>query len=409
MNPENPEHPEAHLYEPELESTPEPSLALEPIRPPLIPPPEVRPAVSAEQAKVDAIASLTMTAYGRASELKLTPEEIAGLQKEFPDEAFKAGAAGKENLIYVEHAFLRDRLNEVIGPGQWSIIPRKRWGEDFVIPAYGQKPEVQACRIYIEAMLLIRGCFVAEAVGDMTYYKNNAGQNYGDAVEGAKTAALRRCAKELGIGLQAWKKDWCAGWWQRENEKRRSAQNGPGRSGGSPSPAPSRPAQPAPQREARPAAKTSDVVPKTEPQVEADKDQRFRFLSSLTSMRDKATEYFVKKGWIKDGQQLEDLPNQHIPTTKKVYDSIVAELQAYVDGEQSSPEWKKFLMPWGKNKDVPLGELDKKYLLGLFLNYEIEEEWNGKRKDESVIAADRAFRAALDEAGCRYEWKRDVK
>lgn len=66
-------------------------------------------------------------------------------------------------------------------------------------------------------------------------------------------------------------------------------------------------------------------------------------------------------------------------------------------------------MPWGKHKDTPLGELDKKYLLGLFLNYEVEESWNGNPKSPEVIAKDRAFRAALDEAGCRYEWKRDTK
>ena len=117
-----------------------------------------------------------MAAYAKASTLSLTPEEIAGFKKDFPDEAFKTGAAGKENLLYLEHAFLRDRFNEVVGPGQWSIVPRNRWGEDFIIPATDRKPEVQACRIYVEAMLLIRGCFVAEAVGDMVYYKNNQSQ-----------------------------------------------------------------------------------------------------------------------------------------------------------------------------------------------------------------------------------------
>lgn len=168
-------------------------------------------AITAAQAKIDAVANLTAKAYDRASQLSLTPEEIKALQAPFPDEAFKPGAAGKESLIYIEHAFLRDRLNEVIGPGQWALIPRSRWAEDFVT-SKGQP----ASRVYVEAMLMIRGCFVAEAVGEMEYWKNNASQNYGDAVEGAKTAALRRCCKEFGIGLQAWKKDWCAGWWQRK-------------------------------------------------------------------------------------------------------------------------------------------------------------------------------------------------
>lgn len=174
-----------------------------------------KPQLTAAQAKVEAVAALTMKAYERASLLTLTPEESQALQADFPDEAFQPGAAGKENLIYIEHAHLRDRLNKVFGLGQWAIVPRSRWAEDFsFVNKYNVR--IQGSRVYVEAMLLVRGCFVAEAVGDMVYYKNNDSQNYGDAVEGAKTAALRRCAKELGIGLQAWKKDWCAGWWERK-------------------------------------------------------------------------------------------------------------------------------------------------------------------------------------------------
>lgn len=177
-----------------------------------------RPPVTAAQAKVEAVANLTFKAYERASTLSLTPDEIKKLQADFPDEAFKTGAAGKESLIYIEHAFLRDRLNDVIGVGQWALIPRSRWAEDFV--TRDGKP---AARVYVEAMLVVRGAFVAEAVGEMEYYSKNAAQNYGDAVEGAKTAAFRRCCKEFGIGLQAWKKDWCAGWWSRRNGTRQAA------------------------------------------------------------------------------------------------------------------------------------------------------------------------------------------
>jgi len=194
--------------------------SLQRIEPMPVAPSVVEPApITAAQAKIDAVASLTMAAYARASTLQLTPEEIAAIKADFPDEAFQPGAAGKENLLYIEHAHLRDRLNTVFGPGQWAIVPRNRWAEDFTT---GKGAE--ASRVYVEAMLCIRGCFVAEAVGEMEYWKNNASQNYGDAVEGAKTAALRRCAKELGIGLQAWKKSWCEGWWARKRGGTRSPQ-----------------------------------------------------------------------------------------------------------------------------------------------------------------------------------------
>ena len=360
------------------------------------------------QAKLDAIASLTMTAYARASELKLTPDEIKGLEEEFPDDAFRAGASGKENLIYIEHAHLRDRFNKVFGHGQWAIIPRNRWSENYK----AGRDQKDAVRVYVEAMLMVRGCFVGEAVGDMSYFPHNDSQNYGDAVEGAKTAAFRRCAKELGVGLQAWKKGWCEGWWERENAKRRGgrpAQNAPGASGGSPHPAQPPKAAPAPQPATRPAAKTSDVAPPATPPAEADEGQRFRFLAALSEYRTDAMRFAVKKGWITDLQALEALPNKFVPTMKKQYDAIMDEFKAFMsapatpDGEA----WRAFLMPFGKNKDVPLGELDKKYLFGLFMNYTVEEEYNGQPKSEEVIAKDREFRAMLDAAGVHYDWRKE--
>lgn len=174
----------------------------------------IRPtqAMTPAQAKVEAVANLTMRVYERASTLQLTDEERAKLQADFPDSAFKTGAGGKENLIYIEHAYLRDRMNEVFGPGAWTIIPRSRWTEDFVT-AKGKKGVL----VYVEAMLCVRGCFVGEAIGDMAYYHNDQ-TNFADAVEGAKTAAMRRCLKELGVGLQAWKDSWRDGWWERRRK-----------------------------------------------------------------------------------------------------------------------------------------------------------------------------------------------
>lgn len=167
------------------------------------------------QAKVDAIAALTMQAYAKASELKLTPEEDAALAADFPDEAFRPGASGDQQLIYIEHAFLRDRLNDVIGRGAWAIVVRSKWTE-----AYKTSTGKDAVHVYSEVMLMVRGCFVAEAVGEMDYYPNNPKTTYADAIEGSKTAAFRRLAKDFGIGLQAWKKGWCEGWWQRRNQPR---------------------------------------------------------------------------------------------------------------------------------------------------------------------------------------------
>lgn len=168
------------------------------------------------QARVEAVASVLSAAYAKASTLELSPEAVIKLKADFPDEAFKQGAAGKADLIYIEHAFLRDRFDEALGMGQWALVrTRPHWGEDFRTT----KGE-QATRIYADCALLVRGALVSEAIGDMVYYPNNAGQNYGDAAEGAVTAAFRRCAKQFGVGLQAWKKDFCEGWWARRRAER---------------------------------------------------------------------------------------------------------------------------------------------------------------------------------------------
>lgn len=363
------------------------------------PPPTKPESVTPAQAKVNAIAELTMSAYARASELKLTPEESAALQAPFPDEAFKPGAAGKENLIYIEHAFLRERLNQVFGLGQWAIVPRNRWNEDFTIPARNGQPAVEASRIYVEAMLVVRGCFVAEAVGDMVYYKNNQSQNYGDAVEGAKTAALRRCTKEMGIGLQAWQKDWCNGWWARKNAK--------GRSGGSQGSGPAPAARPAPASASRPAATASQVLPK--PAVEATEDQKARFLALFPGINgDYALRFFQSKGWVPNSPdaKLTDLPLKYVPTSKKVAEDLVAQVEATVTAPAAGAdeEWKNFIFPWGKDKDTRLGDMDKKRLYGFVMNYEVEEQYNGQPKAPEAIAKDRELRQMLNMAGVHYGW-----
>jgi len=173
-------------------------------------------AMTPAQARVDAVAALTTAALAKAATLQLTQDETDRLMAEFPDADFMPGAAGKENLIYLQHSAMRCRFNSVLGLGQWAVVVRESWNEDFETKGYAGKPPQKGVRVYVRGMMLVRGCYVGEAVGDMDYYPGNAAQNYGDAFEGAKTAAFRRCAKEFGVGVQAWDKHWCEGWWQRK-------------------------------------------------------------------------------------------------------------------------------------------------------------------------------------------------
>lgn len=340
------------------------------------------------QAKIDAIAALTMSAYSRASQLMLTDEEIAALTADFPDEAFKPGAAGKENLIYIEHAFLRDRLNAVFRPGQWAIVPRNRWAEEFKT-----QKGVDGSRVYVEAMLCIRGCFAAESVGEMEYYPTNGSQNYGDCVEGAKTAALRRCCKEVGIGLQAWKKDWCDGWWQRR------------RNGARPQAATSTP--PAPKNAAAAPQKPKEELRQA---TEATKAWMFKELACY----DESTllDYACKHNILLPSESLDDWPLTEVPTDKESLWKLIRDIEVFRDGgappEDNLPydpeEWRSFPMPFGKHAGAKMEDLEKKYLFGLWANYTVEKEYNGKPKSDKQIQKDRQLRAYLDDAGKHYEF-----
>ena len=419
-----------------------------------------KPPITASQAKIDAIADLTHSAYQKAGTLNLAKEESEQLQADFPDEAFKAGAAGKENLIYIEHAFLRDRFIKVFGMGAWALIPRSRWAEPFTIPARTGKDSVEGSRVYVEAMLVIRGCFVAEAIGEMEYYPKNASQNYGDAVEGATTAAFRRCAKGFGVGLQAWKKDWCEGWWARkrasmsQNRTRALAasQNAPGSTG---QPAGTAIATPRPKAPVAPLRVATSAT-------------REWMINAIMANPDQvhhkaANEYFQKIGQLLPNEVVGELPLRFVPNSKVELAQLHNCLGNFVDGgdavrafephgeaeetkgpkegipppnidltnpeddsneppggwqgatggspeiDYNSPDapWRSFPMPWGKKSGVALADLEKNYLFGLFKNYKVEKEYNGRPKKPEAIAKDQEFRDMLDIAGLHYEWKLD--
>lgn len=358
-----------------------------------MPPPEK---VTATQARVEAVADALKVAYANASQLKLTPEEAKALAEDFPDEAFRLGAGGDPNLIYIEHAYLRMRLNNVLGVGAAVPIRRREWAEEFQYYKDGQRKT--GIRVYADIVLVVRGCVVGEAIGDAVYYPDNAKTNYSDALESAKSNAFRRCCKEFGVGLQAWLKGWYEGW------KRRNASSAPpGRSGGSQGTTQPPPTQPARQSASpRPQNAGAPPVPN-----EATDDQWQRFIKELVPIRDSAVDYFKKKGWLTgDNAVLEELPKKHVPTTKREHDSLMAELEAYMAGDQKGTDWwREVQVPFGQQQGVKLGDLDKKKLWGWWMNYEVEEEYNGRRKSDDEIERLNEFRDALDAAGEHYEFE----
>lgn len=354
------------------------------------------------QARVDAVANVYHEAMSKASTLKFTAEETAALKADFPDDAFKLGAGGNPELLYIEHAYLRDRFDTVIGMGQWALVRTKpHWAEE-----YQTKKGERAIRLYAECSLLIRGVFVSEAIGEMSYFPNNASQSYADAAEGSETAAFRRCAKKIGVGLQAWKKDFCEGWKKRHGRYYQPP----------PSPAPPKAAPAAP---AKPEPKATVATDKT----------RQWFISQIPEAgREVAKDYFCDLGWLLPCEKLEELGLRYVPTTKAQLAAVIAQVEDFAanglsvqpyppneaapinepakpqqEGKPKEP-WRDYLVPFGKNAGTRLEDLDKKLLFGWFANYTVETEYQGRPRPADKIAKDREFRAMLDAAGVHYEF-----
>lgn len=108
-----------------------------------------------------------------------------------------------DGMLYLPGVRYRMRLNEAFGLGGWGLRPK---GE----------PKVNGNQVFYTAQLYCLGRFVAEAMGEGKWISNNAKSSYGTALESAKTDALTRCCKDIGIASQLWdpsftrrwKRDW---------------------------------------------------------------------------------------------------------------------------------------------------------------------------------------------------------
>lgn len=286
-----------------------------------------------QQARVDAVSNVLHKAYEKASTLELSPEQVKALKADFPDEAFKLGAGGNPDLIYIEHAYLRDRFDEVLGMGQWALVrSRPHWGEDYVT-GKGQK----AVRIYADCALLIKGCLVSEAIGEMTYFPNNASQSYGDAAEGSETAAFRRCAKKLGVGLQAWKKDFCMAW---------MAKHAKGATQSRPAPAaPAKTPAPAPAPKTKVSHDKADLLSTFRRYFPANMEE-----SLVNFLRSEADSTGVS--WLMPNEGLEDLSIEKLEILAKSPTKMLARVQQWMDsladGETPATSTTADDEPWYK-------------------------------------------------------------
>jgi len=191
-------------------------------------------------------------------------------------------------------------------------------------------------------------------------------------------------------------------------------------------PAATPPPKTPPQQQTKPPGRT---IPKRDAPIASERTREW-MVGKLADVRDWAEGYFLSKGMLKDDETLEQLPLEFVPTStaalmelRKIIDGLIADHnQAPLSDEPpglSEPEgmqkpgeddWRNFPLPFtgraGKPEEVPKGtpleKLDKKYLFGLVMNVKVETEYNGKPLSPEKLAADKAFREALDCAGKHY-------
>src|SRR5262245_65607405 len=106
-----------------------------------------------------------------------------------------------DGIVFLPGVAYRRILTRAFGAGGWAIAPRSpaRYMKDNNIVVY-------------HGALFVLGRFVAEAVGECFYRDNNPNMSYASCVEGAKTDALSRCCKDLGMATELWDATWREAW-----------------------------------------------------------------------------------------------------------------------------------------------------------------------------------------------------
>ena len=137
--------------------------------------------------------------YSGASLLSISDKEQKKLLAAFDTNMIEIRPDG---LIYLPQVFWRQRLNETFGIGQWCLIIK------------GNTKDPERSKLYLEGVLMVRGCYMATAVGEAEYHDNNKGQSWASVWESAKSDCITRCCKDLGIASLLWQPQFSQQWQQ---------------------------------------------------------------------------------------------------------------------------------------------------------------------------------------------------
>ncbi|KAF2073034.1 hypothetical protein CYY_005650 [Polysphondylium violaceum] len=96
-----------------------------------------------------------------------------------------------DGLIYLPEIKYRRILNTAFGPGGWALKP-------FGPPVVDNGSLIRPYALYC------LGRYVAESIGEQPYNESSSFISFATATEAAKSNALVRCCKDLGIGSSLW-------------------------------------------------------------------------------------------------------------------------------------------------------------------------------------------------------------
>ena len=136
--------------------------------------------------------------YGAASlELSARQQEI--LSRPFEPSELEILPTGE---VYAPQVEYRRRLNEAFGIGRWALRP-------LADPKRAGKTVVRWYALYVD------GRFASETFGEADFIENNSRFTWGTALESAKSNALMRCCKDIGVNLECWSKAFTSDWQRR--------------------------------------------------------------------------------------------------------------------------------------------------------------------------------------------------
>ena len=140
-----------------------------------------------------------------AGTLELTEAQEKILFAPIPEEDIEIRPDG---LIYAPWMQYASRLRDAFH-GNWSLVPK---GDP--------KKVIEGRResILWGFWLIVQGKMVAYAIGEQEYHADNPTMSWSDACEGAKSNALMRCCKGMGISLDLWKPSFINSWKEKYAE-----------------------------------------------------------------------------------------------------------------------------------------------------------------------------------------------